>query len=77
MAKNIQHLVVLMLENRSFDHMFGFLKSNNYPINGLDGTETNPDSQGVSVHATPNAPYSGELSPGSMATCYLVYVRCL
>ena len=35
----IQHFVVLMLENRSFDHLFGF-----YPglgTDGLDGTEFN------------------------------------
>ena len=30
------HLVVLMMENRSFDHMLGFLKSGNYQIEGLD-----------------------------------------
>src|SRR6266436_4601647 len=41
MAPPFQHLVVLMLENRSFDHMLGFLKSPAYPIEGLDGTETN------------------------------------
>lgn len=31
-----QHLVVLMLENRSFDHMLGFLRSPSYLIEGLD-----------------------------------------
>lgn len=31
-----EHLVVLMLENRSFDHMLGFLKSPAYPIEGLN-----------------------------------------
>jgi len=30
-----------MLENRSFDHMLGFLKSPAYPIEGLNGDETN------------------------------------
>ena len=62
MAKNIQHLVVLMLENRSFDHMFGFLKSNAYPIDGLDGTETNPDSKGALVQVSRDANYAGDLS---------------
>lgn len=36
---DIRHFVVLMLENRSFDHLFGF-----YPglkELGLDGTESN------------------------------------
>jgi len=31
-----EHLVVLMMENRSFDHMLGFLKAADYPIEGLD-----------------------------------------
>jgi phospholipase C len=42
MAQTIQHVVVLMLENRSFDHMLGFLRSPSYPINGLTGSEWNP-----------------------------------
>jgi phospholipase C len=42
MPATFQHLVVLMMENRSFDHMLGFLKSPAYAIDGLDGTESNP-----------------------------------
>jgi phospholipase C len=38
MGNAIRHLVVLMLENRSFDHMLGFLPG----VNGLKGDETNP-----------------------------------
>lgn len=34
---NIQHFVVLMLENRSFDHIFGYRPG----VEGLKGTETN------------------------------------
>jgi phospholipase C len=41
MATPFRHLIVLMLENRSFDHMFGFLKSETYDIDGLTGGETN------------------------------------
>jgi phospholipase C len=45
----IQHVVVLMLENRSFDSMLGRL----YPISdgfdGLTGTENNPDLSGTPV----------------------------
>ena len=37
----IQHVVVLMLENRSFDHMLGYMKAENSELNGLDGTEYN------------------------------------
>ncbi|HEV3193517.1 MAG TPA: alkaline phosphatase family protein, partial [Polyangiaceae bacterium] len=45
--QEIQHIVVLMLENRSFDHMLGYLKQAGMPeVNGLDGTESNPDSSG-------------------------------
>ncbi|HEX5884960.1 MAG TPA: alkaline phosphatase family protein [Pyrinomonadaceae bacterium] len=63
MAKKIEHLVVLMMENRSFDHMFGFLKSNSWPIDGLNGNETNPDSQGTPVQVTQNAQHAGDLFP--------------
>lgn len=65
----IDTFVVLMLENRSFDHMLGFLKSASYPIDGLDGTETNPLDPHVSppslVTVNPNAKYYGDLAdPG-------------
>jgi phospholipase C len=42
MAQSIEHVVVLMLENRSCDHMLGFLRSPTYAIDGLTGTEWNP-----------------------------------
>ena len=43
----IKHIVVLMMENRSFDHMLGYLKTSGMPeVNGLTGTETNPDPAG-------------------------------
>jgi phospholipase C len=61
MPQNIKHLVVLMLENRSFDHMFGFLKSNSYKIDGLNGNETNPDSAGQPVQVSSDAKYVGDL----------------
>jgi phospholipase C len=38
----IKHVVVLMLENRSFDHLLGHLKKVNPNIDGLFGNETNP-----------------------------------
>lgn len=59
----IKHLVVLMLENRSFDHMLGFLKSKTYPIDGLDGTESNPDPNGLEVVVSNDARYSGDFTP--------------
>ncbi len=36
-AARIQHVVVLMLENRSFDHIFGFRAG----VNGVNGSELN------------------------------------
>jgi phospholipase C len=51
----IKHLVVLMLENRSFDHMLGFLPQNaTDPINILTGHEKNP----VDVEETAFVPVS-------------------
>ena len=53
---SIKHIVQLMLENRSFDQMLGFLypDSNNrspagHDFDGLTGNETNPDSAGRPV----------------------------
>jgi len=63
MAKKIEHLVVLMMENRSFDHALGFLKSAAWPIDGLTGTESNPDSTGVAVTVTPDARDAGDFFP--------------
>lgn len=47
---NVDHIVVLMLENRSFDCILGQLyikKSENFE--GLSGNEQNPDAQGVVI----------------------------
>ena len=33
----VKHLVVVMMENRSFDHMLGFLKMEGMP--GVDGVD--------------------------------------
>ena len=38
----IKNIVVLMLENRSFDHLLGHLAKNNSKIDGLNGTQYNP-----------------------------------
>lgn len=64
----IKHVIVVMFENRSFDHMLGFLyKDNNnvsplgHPFEGLTGNETNPDSQGNAIKVFPiqnDSPYS-------------------
>jgi phospholipase C len=53
---SINHIVVLMLENRSFDHMLGFLYSDSGNLSptgaafeGLTGTESNPSTEGAAV----------------------------
>ncbi|KAG6590162.1 Non-specific phospholipase C2, partial [Cucurbita argyrosperma subsp. sororia] len=37
----IKTIIVLIKENRSFDHMLGWMKKINPKINGVDGTESN------------------------------------
>ncbi len=46
--QGVKHVVVLMMENRSFDQMLGFLgKHGRVPgVNGLTGGETNYDEEG-------------------------------
>lgn len=63
MANKIEHLVVLMMENRSFDHMLGFMKSPDWPVDGLTGNETNPDINGAAVRVRPDARFQGDLVP--------------
>ena len=67
---NLKHIVVLMMENRSFDHMLGGLSlvmengKKKYPlINGLTGNESNPDTKGAIVKVQPNAKFQGQLDP--------------
>jgi len=78
---SVNHVVVLMLENRSFDHMLGYLYPGNVspsgqPFDGLAGTESNTGSNGQPVTvfriepATPSAYYMPGADPGEgyMAT---------
>ncbi|HMD91692.1 MAG TPA: alkaline phosphatase family protein [Trebonia sp.] len=73
----VNHVVVLMLENRSLDHMLGFLYTadgnvspSGMPYEGLTGTESNPDSSGNPVTvfqvtpSTPNAYFMPGADPG-------------
>ena len=49
----IKHIVVLMMENRSFDHMLGYLKQDGIPeVNGLDLDEFNLGPDGTEVAVT-------------------------
>ena len=78
---SVNSVVVLMLENRSFDHMLGFLYPGNVspsgqPFEGLAGTESNPGSNGQPVTVfkieptTPSAYFMPGADPGEgyMAT---------
>jgi len=59
----LKHLVVLMMENRSFDHMLGALKAADGRIDGVDGSQSNPDTTGAQVPVQPLADYQGQLDP--------------
>ncbi|HET9112818.1 MAG TPA: alkaline phosphatase family protein [Burkholderiales bacterium] len=57
---HIRHIVVLMLENRSFDHMLGLLYADRHnvspaghPFDGLTGRESNPDVHDKAVRVFP------------------------
>jgi phospholipase C len=58
----LKHIVVLMMENRSFDHMLGSLKADPQ-IDGLAGTESNPDTNGNPVQVQPLAEFQSQLDP--------------
>lgn len=73
----IDHIVVLMLENRSFDHMLGYLYSEQDNVSpqgdafdGLTGAQSCPDTNGNPVPvfpitpATPNAYFMPGADPG-------------
>ena len=44
----LKHIVVLMMENRSFDHMLGALKATDPADRRADGQRINPDTNGTS-----------------------------
>ncbi|KAK2386760.1 non-specific phospholipase C1 [Trifolium repens] len=54
----IKTIVVIVMENRSFDHVLGWLKSTRPDIDGLTGTETNPIK--VSDPSSPKIPVSND-----------------
>ncbi len=61
---NLKHIVVLMMENRSFDHMLGALKATDSRIDGLDATKhQNPDTTGQMIAVQPLAEFQGQLDP--------------
>jgi phospholipase C len=61
--KNLKHIVTVMMENRSFDHMLGGLKAENPKIDGLTGTESNLDTTNEPAHVKPLAEFQSQLDP--------------
>ncbi|HEX4278432.1 MAG TPA: alkaline phosphatase family protein [Bryobacteraceae bacterium] len=61
--QNLKHIVVLMMENRSFDHMLGSLKAADPRINALTGTESNPDTTNEPAKVMPLAAFQSQLDP--------------
>ena len=59
----LKHIVVLMMENRSFDHMLGALMASDPRVDGLDGSQGNPDTNGNPVPVQPLAQFQGQLDP--------------
>jgi phospholipase C len=57
----LKHIVVLMMENRSFDHMLGAVPG----IGGIDdaGAFSNPDTTGALVTPQPLAEFQSQLQP--------------
>jgi len=60
---NLKHLVVLMMENRSFDHMLGSLRATNPGIDGIPDDYTNPDINGTEIRPQAKAKYQSQLNP--------------
>src|SRR5215470_8849949 len=59
----LKHIVVLMMENRSFDHMLGSLKGVNPAIDGVTDQMSNPDTTGAQIKPQPLAEFQGQLDP--------------
>ena len=59
----LRHIVVLMMENRSFDHMLGSLKAVDARIDGISDGLSNPDTTGAQVAPQPAAEFQGQLDP--------------
>lgn len=71
-ASSVDHIFVLMLENRSFDQMLGFSKihgidaetGNNTEIDGLTGTEQNTSPNGEVIRVSTPSTFVAVADPG-------------
>jgi phospholipase C len=63
----IEHIVVLMMENRSFDNVLGWLYPDNPDFRGVNGSMSNPAPDGSLVYVSrgtdPTAPYPDPNEP--------------
>jgi phospholipase C len=72
---SVDTIVVLMMENRSFDHYLGRLRGDGaYPaaaqVDGLRGEESNPDPQGAPVRAYKLGTFTAEDPPHNWDACH-------
>jgi phospholipase C len=63
--QGIKRFVVLMLENRSFDHLFGYLKAGDSKVMGLTGSEFNQKD--------PNAPADPAIKVGRASSFVMTF----
>ena len=63
--QGIRRFVVLMLENRSFDHLFGYLKATNSKVMGLTGGEFNQKD--------PNSPADPAIKVGRASSFVMTF----
>lgn len=74
-SDRVKHIVVLMLENRAFDHVFGWFPG----VDGLNGSQFNrvnaSDPNSTKVFQTPNSTYINQCDPnhGLPATTYKIF----
>jgi phospholipase C len=69
---HVETIVVLCMENRSFDHYFGSLRlaERRADIDGLTGAESNPTTAGTPVAVHPFDDYTPEDPPHSWDACH-------
>lgn len=63
-APPIKHLIILMIEERSFDPMFWFADADDDRIDDLSGVEWNPGVNRQPVLASDDARPAGVVDPG-------------
>ena len=70
----IDHIIVLMMENRSFDHYYGSLKFiEGKAVEGLAGTETNPNLDQTDVQVFLLEEFEVQSPPHEWDECHLQF----